>query len=189
LSNPEAPAPDEVEGFVEAGGYVSMEAAHFFRKVETNGITWGVIPNLGRTLDAVAPFPVTSEPITAGGNAPHLEYRIYLFTPGDLTVRLFHSPTLNFNATDGLRYAVSIDDGEPVVVNIHEGETNRIWEEWVRNNVIKTDATVHVDAPGEHILKYWVVDPAVVLQKIVVETDDVPPSYLGPPESFRGGEL
>jgi hypothetical protein len=45
--------------FVEAGGYVAMEAAHHSRAVGSGGIHWREIPGLGRALSGVGAFPRT----------------------------------------------------------------------------------------------------------------------------------
>jgi hypothetical protein len=43
-------------------------------------------------------------------------------------------------------------------------------------------------AAGAHTLHVWMVDPGVVVQKIVAETtaSGRGATYLGPPESYRG---
>jgi hypothetical protein len=43
-----------------------------------------------------------------------------------------------------------------------------------------------ISNPGYHTLKVWMVDPGVVLERIVLAHGQLLPSYLGPPESFHG---
>ncbi|MEP6493469.1 MAG: glycosyl hydrolase 115 family protein [bacterium] len=186
VSNPASPKRDSIVGFVEGGGYVSMEAEHYTRAVSLGVINWQRIPDLGRTVSGVTPSPVTAPSQTPGGVSPHLEYRVFLFDSGAVTVKAYLSPTLNFSGSkDGLRYAVSFDDQPPVIINAQADTTTRAWEKIVADNIALSSSTHTVPQSGEHVLKFWMVDPGVVLQKIVIETRDIAPSYLGPPESFH----
>ncbi len=53
----------------------------------------------------------------------------------------------------------------------------------VADNIRISMSRHRLSRPGAHVLKYWLVDPAGVLQKIVVDAGGAKPSYLGPPES------
>jgi hypothetical protein len=57
----------------------------------------------------------------------------------------------------------------------------------VKDNCRVLKSSHQLAEAGYHTLKIWMVDPGVVLQKLVVDTGGLKPSYLGPPESFRGG--
>lgn len=175
--------PVSVVGFVEQDGFVSIEAEHFTRAVHGDGARWERLPDLGRTLSAMTAFPTTAPSQTPGAESPRLEYQMVLATSGEVRVRAYLSPTLNYH-TSGLRYAVSFDDEPPTTVNLHTDLSERTWEGRVAAN-IQIETTTHtLPQAGAHVLKFWLVDPGVVLQKIVVETGNVRPSYLGPPESF-----
>jgi hypothetical protein len=183
INNPQSSIRGRITGFVESNGCVSVEAEHFSKAISASSITWRRIPDLGRTLSAMMPDPVTAATQAPGGETPRLEYQLYLFTKGDVKVKTYLSPTLNFHDNQGLRYAISFDDETPQVVNMHAGMTFQDWEESVRNNVTMKVSKHVLSAPGAHVLKFWMVDPGIVLQKLVIETGEVRPSYLGPPES------
>jgi hypothetical protein len=177
--------------FVEANGYVSIEADHFTGAVNTASVTWQRIPDIGRTGAGMTPFPVTAPSQTPGGTGPRLEYGMTLFTTGPVTAWAYLSPRNNVLPTDGLRYAVSMDNEAPQVVNIttatgaNDTTMNRQWERNTSENVNRTATTHVIGRPGAHVLKFWMVDPTVVVQKLVLDTGGLRPSYLGPPESMR----
>jgi len=195
VNNHEFPKRDKVEGFVESNGSVSMEAEHYTKAIETAQIKWQRIPNLGRTLSGITPMPVTAKSQTPKGDCPRLEYCMHLFSSGSVKVNVYVSPTQNYHDTQGLRYAISFDAQTPQIINIHEKDTVPDWKyppEWEKavGENIKVMTSEHtLEKPGEHVLKFWMVDPGIVLQKIVVDTGGVKPSYLGPPESYSSGGL
>ena len=183
--NPPTPAKAVLKGFVEAEGYVSMEAEHYTHKVDTANVRWEKVADYGRTLSSMTIAPVTADSVKPPQNSPCLEYQMYLFDPGTVEVGAIVAPTLNFVPGRGLRYAISFDDQPPQVVDILAQNSLKDWEESVKDSVRISKSRHTLDKPGYHTLKFWMVDPGVALQKLVVDLGGVKPSYLGPPESYR----
>ena len=118
---------------------------------------------------------------------------MYLFDSGSFDVSLVTAPTLNFMPGRGLDVAISLDDGaarmiEVVRLGVDAQDQNREWAQSVENNARTAHAKLDFTKPGYHRLKIWMVDPGIVLEKIVVDAGGLKASYLGPPESFRWAE-
>jgi hypothetical protein len=181
---PEAPSRKALEGFVEANHYISMEAADFTNETSANGVHWVAIPDFGETLSGMTIFPVTATSVLLPKSAASLQYKMYLFDSGTFQVEAILAPTLNFVPGRGLRFAISFDDQAPQVVDALANNTEKEWSIAVSDGVRKVTSTFTIAQPGYHILKFWMVDPGVALEKLVVSHGQVPASYLGPPESY-----
>jgi hypothetical protein len=190
VNNPvEGPPPT---GFIEANGYVSIEAEHFDRVVDRAPVYWQHLPHIGRTAGGMTPFPATGARQKLGADAARLEYDVQLWKAGKVKVWAYLSPRNNVRPSDGLQYAVSLDDAEPQLVNITTAlngiPMNRSFERNTSDNVNLTSTEHEVPTAGHHVLKFWAVDPTVIVQKLVIDTGGLRSSYLGPPESARRGQ-
>jgi hypothetical protein len=183
--NPSEPARDSLQGFVEGNHYVSIEAEHFTGETSSGEVHWDKIPGFGETLSGMTIFPVTASSAEPPQPGPVLEYRMYLFEGGKFNVEAILAPTLNFVPGRGLRYALSFDDQQPQMVDALEHNSEKDWEQAVSNGVRKITSTLKLDGPGYHTLKFRMVDPGVVLEKLVISPGPLPPSYLEPPESYH----
>jgi hypothetical protein len=178
---PAAPARDAVTGFIESHGCVSMEAEHFTRRHACGGAAWEVIKGLGRSGDSVAVQPPTvashTEPEDIRSASPSLDYDIYLFHSGEARLDIDCLPTHPVAPLRGARLAVSLDGAAPRVLTGNGGD--------VLSNLRRLSTTVKIAAPGQHTLSVWMVDPGVVLDKLVLDFTPRKDTCLGPPESYR----
>jgi hypothetical protein len=173
--------------FIEDDGVIAIEAEHYQRAVTAPGLEWRTLAGHGRTLSGVTISPVTAPSQKLDAQSPHLEYDVVFASGGEIKVEAVLSPTLPFQPGRGLRFAISFDDAPPQTIEIRGdgGEGKAEWEKMVADSVRKIVTTHKVPGPGAHVLKFWLIDPAVVLQRLVVDCGGLRPSYFGPPESMR----
>ena len=185
VRNPVLLRPGPAAGFVETEGVVSIEAEHYSSAVAPPDRQWLLIPDHGRTLSGMAPLPADAPALEATKEGMYLEYQMHVFTPGKVKVLTTLAPTQKFQPGPGLRYAVSLDDEAPQIVNIHADESRATWGRSVADGAVVFTTEHAIESAGAHTLRFWVIDPGLVLQKLVVDTGGLKPSYLGPPESPR----
>ncbi|HBU78483.1 MAG TPA: hypothetical protein DEF18_10300 [Muricauda sp.] len=181
---------EDIKGFVENQGIVSIDAVNYHNAIESAEVSWQTIPNLGRTGSAITTSPVTASKQNPNNDGPYLEYEIYLLDSGTYNLTTYFSPTLNFQKDEGLIYAVSIDGDTPKMMNLHKDASApdwtypTWWNEAVKNNIMTQTVLEKELSAGAHTIKYWVVDPGLVLQKMVLQKEGAnTESYLGPPQS------
>ena len=170
-------------------GYTSIEAEHYFRANTGNGTYWEVIPDMGRTLSAIALRPYTTQP-----NGESLEYKLEL--PADaenVEVHVVVKSTLAFKNPEGHKYAVSLDGGEAVEVNFN-GNLNEkpencysIYYPTVARRVVESIVPLSVTKTADnlHTVTISPLDPAIVFEKIVVDYGGYQKQFLFGTESER----
>jgi hypothetical protein len=166
---------------VACSGYISMEADQTAKQVDEKDAHWMRIENIGRTGNGLTFFPPFPRGASFKPASAHLEYDLYTTDTGATKVMVYCSPTLPFNESTGLRYAVSFDNERPQIINLHANNSERAWAQSVSDNIRISSSEHTLLKPGRHTLKIWALDPGIVLQKIVVDWGGVRKSYLGPP--------
>jgi hypothetical protein len=169
-------------------GPIAFAAESATNNVAVNGVRWERIPDYGRGASGVEVFPVTAETIRPPEPAPYLEYPVLFANEGLYHISLTTSPTLDIVPDRKLGIAVSIDDGPPQVVEVFTPQTQKT-ESFLgeahyandANNARTMRFSQTVTTPGRHTLRLTMVDPTVVVEKIVVHDEELPPSYFGPP--------
>jgi hypothetical protein len=158
-----------------------MEANHFTAKTKSNAAEWVLLPGYGETDSAMTISPSLAPSET--GSSTCLNYELYTFGSGQETLESFLAPTMYFVPGRGLRYSVALDSASPIVVDAWADKSTAAWSKAVSDGVHRISTPLTVDKPGQHTLHFCMVDPGVVVEKLVLSRGRQPANYLGAPES------
>ncbi|KAF2177104.1 glycoside hydrolase family 115 protein [Zopfia rhizophila CBS 207.26] len=181
-------------GFVEGSAELAFEAEHYTRLIPRGNLTYQHLPGYGRTLSALT-LDNPLAPSLTSATAPVLEYDFYTFTPTTtakgLNLTLILAPTLNTNPKRPLAYIAQIDNKaeqrRQYVIDQPQPKFPVGWEKAVADSAWHNTTNWGAVDTGKHTLKLWLVEPGVVLQKVVIDLGGVVSSHNGPVESYRVG--
>ena len=173
--------------FEAKDGYVAMEAEHYFEAKDAGNVAWTLIPDFGRTRSAMTLMPY-NEP--TGGASLTYRFSLGQLQPKEVKVHVIVKSTLDYLNKGGLTYTVSLDGSEPQRINfnsrLNEDKDNiyTIFYPTVARRVVESVVTLPLDAlQAAHQLTFRPDDPAIVLEKIVVDAGGYQPQFLFGQES------
>lgn len=185
-----AESKEKMSGFIESAGLISIEAEHYSKNTASENSQWLKVEDYGLTLSGMrATAPANTPAATPGKNAPCLEYPLYLFSKDSAEITIVTSTLLNYMPNRDIKLAVSFDDEKPsYITNVPDKFkvhwSNPDWAETVVKQARQCKTTLKITKPGAHVLKVWMIDPGVIVQKILINTGGLKPSYLGPNETY-----
>ena len=82
-----------------------------------------------------------------------------------------------------MRYAVSVDDGPATVLNFRTVGRSDEWKQAVLSNTILRNLKVPELKAGHHKLSIYLIDPGVILDRILINLGGLRPFYGLLPET------
>ena len=171
--------------FKAYGGYVSIEAEHYYKETPSQDGIWTILPTLGRTLSGVALLPHNA---SCEGASLEYAFKIENLDANSVNVHIITNSTLPFLRKEGHRYTLQLDNGEVVEVNYNsryiEENTNEMYA-IAATRIIETVTTLPITNGELHHLVIRPVDPGLVVEKVVIDFGGYDPSHLKGNESPR----
>ncbi len=181
--------------YVEEHDIISIDVSNYTdKKAGEEGADFAILKHYGKSNVAAKAYPTTKR-FENYAQAPYLEYKIYVDSDGEYTLQTYTAPSNNVDWNEvTLRYGISVDGGEITTVDtvdktvfVAGDHNNSNWSKGVMDNIRIASSKVSL-TKGIHTLRFYAKDPALVLEKIVVYSGELKPSYLGPKESYYVGK-
>ncbi|WP_089260195.1 glycosyl hydrolase 115 family protein [Maribacter sedimenticola] len=162
--------------YMPIDGLISINPTNFHRKTENGGIHFQEIPGLGYSNEALQLGNATFDK----GYDSYVAYDFYVEKPGEVIIQTVMLPLFSKDKEHGTAYGVQLDEQDIVVQSNFVKEYSQEWAKNVMRNSAINSIKMQIDTPGKHTLKLHVIDPGMVVQKVMLDFGGLKKSYVGP---------
>jgi hypothetical protein len=180
--NRDLPALADYKGYIAANDHITMDATGFFGSTNNGNQKWQVIEGLGSGGKALEALPLTFEPTAkavdtaAVRKAASVTYNFYMVDKSPATFTIITLPTAAVNSGQGVRYAVSIDNGPLKIIDFKTGSRSEEWKKNVLSNTAQRKIPASLEA-GKHTLTIYMIDPGVIVDRLEIDPGNRQPYY------------
>ncbi len=182
VDNRELKEMQSYNGYVLVHGQATINPANFSDGKKDGLNEWRVIDGLGSGGKALEAMPLTmqanAKKVDTANIRSHasVSYSFYTLDKGTAKFTITTLPTFAINNGQGVRYAISIDNGPLTVLDF---KTFGRSEEW-KANVLSNSANRSVSSTistGKHLLTIYMVDPGVIIDRLTISLGRSPSFY------------
>lgn len=187
--NSQLPELKNYNGFVEHNGYVSIYAKDYQSVQKSDNQGWQEIAGLGATEKSLEALPLQAQSdLTVVKpeevkSRPVVSYNFFTFSGSPAEVKVYTLPTFPLNKNYSMRYAVSVDDGAAQILDFKTVGRSEEWKQNVLSNSAVRSVQLPTLKPGKHVLHIYMIDPGVILDRMVINLDKTKPFYGLLPET------
>jgi hypothetical protein len=178
------------KGFVENDGYISIFAKHYQDNRKSGRDSWAPVNGFGATETSLEALPLKVNPTIKGElsdgeikKMPVVSYNFYTFNTTPAEVKIFTIPTYPLNRNFEMRYAVSVDNGPATIQNFKTVGRSEEWKQDVLSNSAVRSLKIPLLGAGKHTLQIYLIDPGVILDRMLIDLGGLKPSYGLIPET------
>lgn len=163
---------------IEKNGRAVLYAKSFVNNKPSGNLKWEALKGFGHSKTTMQALPLSSSPILDYGKTAALEFEIYTETiTENAELALVAIPTHPLDIDGKVRIAVQWNEEPVKIIDFKTEGRSKTWKENVLTNKVIKQIKVAVKQKGKQKLKIYMVDPGVLLDYIVLKTNNTTLPY------------
>ncbi|MEJ5995702.1 glycosyl hydrolase 115 family protein [Pedobacter sp. Du54] len=146
-------------------------ATTFVGKSTPRGASLKIITGLGRGGKGISVFPLNLLAVKDSEleNAAYVTYKVDIKKAGEHLIEVKCLPTQGVSAGSKVRYAISVNNDKPQVINVAPTSENNIWKQNVLQGFASGVTKHQITTPGTTTIKIYLLDPGTVINQLEIQ--------------------